>query len=94
MSRKLWKPLAAIAAFAALVPAHAQMRNRAAPDQRPEFNNASRQQGEPPRLDPRPQPEFFQPGRLSPEERRQLRRDIHDAGRELYGPDAPRHRGR
>jgi len=35
-------------------------------------------------------------GRLSPEERRQLRRDVHDAGRDLYpdrmrpGPREPR----
>lgn len=29
-------------------------------------------------------------GRMSPEERRQLRRDIHQAGRELYRPHQPR----
>jgi hypothetical protein len=29
-------------------------------------------------------------GRLSPEERRQLRRDVHEAGRDLYA-DRPRH---
>ena len=51
--------------------------------------------GGPPRMMPAEQrPESFLPrdaeppggNRLSPEERRQLRRDVHDAGRDLY-PD-------
>lgn len=29
-------------------------------------------------------PEMPQQGRMSPEERRQLRRDVHEAGKELY----------
>lgn len=32
-------------------------------------------------------------GRLSPEERRQLRRDVHDAGRDLYSDRMPPGRG-
>ncbi|NTV09292.1 MAG: hypothetical protein HGA47_00770 [Zoogloea sp.] len=47
-------------------------------------------QFEPPRFAPEPQrtndAEEQRGGRrLSPEERRQLRRDIHDAGRDIYG---------
>jgi len=30
--------------------------------------------------------EQLRPQRLSPDERRQLRRDVHDAGRDLYAP--------
>ncbi|MDD5248570.1 MAG: hypothetical protein PHY45_06280 [Rhodocyclaceae bacterium] len=90
MSRKLWKPLAAIAAVAALAPAHAQMMNRPMPGP-----HADRERGSPPPQMAPPgaapqRQEFVPPGRLSPEERRQLRRDIHDAGRELYRPNPQR----
>lgn len=37
----------------------------------------------PPRQEPAEAP---RPQRLSPEERRQLRRDVHEAGRDLYPP--------
>jgi len=33
------------------------------------------------------------PTRLTPEERRELRRDVHDAGRDLYRPHRRMHRG-
>lgn len=36
------------------------------------------------RSDRRGEDDAARPQRLSPEERRQLRRDVHDAGRELY----------
>lgn len=83
MNRMLGIALAAIAALTANGVAHAQMRYRESPDPRADFQRSSApqfdaQQG----LQPRQ--EFAPPGRLSPEERRQLRRDIHDAGRELY----------
>jgi hypothetical protein len=93
MSRKLWKPLAAMAALAALAPAHAQMRYRGMPDARPEAERGPPQQQVDPARDPQRQ-EFVPPGRMSPEERRQLRRDIHDAGRELYRRNPPEHPSR
>ena len=37
-------------------------------------------------------PEHSHGARMSPEERRQLRRDIHDAGRALYPRDLPHQR--
>jgi len=40
----------------------------------------------PEQFSPRDAPGPSGGGRLSPEERRQLRRDVHDAGRDLY-PD-------
>ncbi|MGE5466535.1 MAG: hypothetical protein ACM3Y9_03835 [Ignavibacteria bacterium] len=94
MTRMLWKPFAAFAAFAALAPAHAQMRYRGMPEPRPDLERSSIQQpAEPPR-DFQSRPEFVQPaGRMTPEERRQLRRDIHDAGRELYRPNSPHRPG-
>ncbi len=89
MNRKLWKPLAAIAAMAALVPAHAQMRYRGMPPEpRGDFSRSGLQRQAEPLRDPSPRQDF-QPGRLTPEERRQLRRDIHDAGRELYRGNPP-----
>lgn len=38
------------------------------------------------------QPAMPEQGRMSVEERRQLRRDIHEAGRELYRPQGRRFR--
>jgi hypothetical protein len=87
MSRKLWKPLAAIAALAALAPAHAQMRYRGMPDFRADDRGSPQRQAESP---PDPQPrQDFPPGRMTPEERRQLRQDIHNAGREIYRGGPP-----
>lgn len=83
MNRSAWKPLAAIAVLAAFGSAHAQMRHR--PPEPQDFGRAPFQQlqgAAAPREAQRQ--EFAPPGRLSPEERRQLRRDIHEAGRELY----------
>jgi hypothetical protein len=88
MNRMLWKPLAAFAVLAAFAPAHAQMRQRVQ-DSRADFdrNFAPPQQAETLR-DPPPQ-QGLMPGRMTPEERRQLRRDIHEAGRELYRGGPP-----
>ncbi len=86
MKLKLWKWIAAIAVLTAVMPAQAQMWHRqraqsAAEEQRaPE---GPRMREAPVQIDGQRQ-EFQQPGRMSPEERRQLRRDIHEAGRELY----------
>lgn len=90
MSQKLWKPLAAIAALAALAPAHAQMRYRGMPDLRADDRGGpQQQQAESPR-DPQPRQDP-PPGRLTPEERRQLRQDVHNAGREIYRGGPPPH---
>jgi len=45
----------------------------------------------PPQIAPRPieQPAEGRPGRLTPEERRALRQQINDAGREIYRPRRP-----
>ncbi len=90
MNRKLWKPLAAIAALVAVVPVHAQMRNRGGgmpPDAHPGWDRGSLQQPmDTSRESPR-QENPAAPGRMSPEERRRLRRDIHEAGREIYRPE-------
>ncbi len=91
INRWLWKPLAAIAAMAALAPAQAQMRYRGMPDPHADMErNSGQRQAEPPR-EFQPRQDFAAPGRLSPEERRQLRRDIHEAGRELYQGNRPQH---
>ncbi len=91
MNRKLRKPLVAIVALVAIAPAHAQMRHRGGmpSDGRDWDRGGMQQQAEPPR-DYQPRQDSVPQGRLSPEERRQLRRDIHDAGRELYRPEHPR----
>jgi hypothetical protein len=87
MKRTLWNWIAAVMAVAAIMPAYAQqrrpLRERPPLQQRQEmpqrgFQQHEFQQGENSRG------EGGQPGRMSPDERRQLRRDIHDAGRELY----------
>jgi hypothetical protein len=84
MSQKLWKPLAAIAALAAFAPAHAQMRYRGTPDLRADERGSTQQQQQAaPPPDPQPRQDL-PPGKLTPEERRQLRQDIHNAGREIY----------
>lgn len=86
MKLKLWTWIAAIAALTAVLPAQAQMWQRhrsqsAAEEQRaPE---GPRLREVPVQIDGQRQ-EFPQAVRMSPEERRQLRRDIHEAGRELY----------
>jgi hypothetical protein len=91
VTKSFWKLLAASCALVAFVPAQAQMRHRGGFEQRGDGDRGSflmppqqAQQELAPRQDPP------SPGRMSPEERRQLRRDIHDAGRELYGRN-PRH---
>lgn len=92
MSRNGWKLLAASAALMAFAPAYAQMRPRPMSTPRADGERGTPQQ----QLDPQsemPQRQEVPPSsgaRLSPEERRQLRRDIHDAGRELYHPNSPR----
>lgn len=89
MSRKLRTALAAMAVLAAVVPAHAQMRQRAMSEPRADTGRAyPQQQAEPPR-EMQQRQESMPPGRLSPEERRQLRRDVHEAGRELYRANPP-----
>ncbi len=85
MRWKSYKWIAVTAALMAAVPALAQSRHRPffqreadGGMQRPPLRQ---DQGlrEMQRDEPRPQP-----GRMSPEERRQLRRDINEAGRDLY----------
>lgn len=88
MKPKRWQWLILIVAQLAMSSAHAQMGHR----QRP-----PRHQGESDAMQFQPRPERERdaqremqpsPARMSPEERRQLRRDIHDAGRELYRRDS------
>ncbi|MBI4984335.1 MAG: hypothetical protein HZC24_03030 [Rhodocyclales bacterium] len=92
MNHKAWRWLAAIVASLATLPLYAQ--HRRAPERdfgrdvsRSQFPPQYRPGGE---MTPRPPSESPQAVRMSPEERRQLRRDIDDAGRELYRRDKPR----
>ena len=93
MKPEVWKSIVLTAAVMATVPACAQQAGQRQPPQWQE-----RMDGEHPspalRQERSPQdvehPEFRHHGRLSPEERRQLRRDIDDAGRELYRPNPQR----
>lgn len=69
--------------------AHPREANRQGPPQRQqEQQHQNSQREEPQRFQRREEGNGGeqQRQRLSPEERRQLRRDIHDAGRDLYPP--------
>lgn len=84
MKLKMWKWIVACLVGMALLPAHAQMwrhqmQERRADDER---TLPARQEAPPREMDPRQ--EFRPHGQMTVEERRQLRRDIHEAGRELY----------
>lgn len=91
MTRKLWKWLVASAVLMAWLPVQAQMWQRPMPQQR----RADDERAAPPRQDaaqrelPSRQ-EFRPPQPMSADERRQLRRDIHEAGREIYRRNPPR----
>ena len=91
MKRKPWKCIVVTAALLATVSAYAQQQEQPPIPQR---HGGREREAPPQRPDQPPQDmqrqEFQQPGRMSPEERRQLRRDINEAGRELY-PRGPRH---
>ena len=92
MNRKPWIWIAAAVAWMALPQAHAQHPQRHA---FPPGVGAERPQAPPAQAQVHEaqdgQERGAQPtGRMSPEERRQLRRDIHQAGRELYRPHQPR----
>jgi len=86
MKRKLWSWLVlSVVAVAAVLPVYAQMTPRQMRDARDESGRPI----PPPREEPVPREAAMPrpdgtPGRMSPAERRQLRRDIDDAGRELY----------
>jgi hypothetical protein len=83
MKAKAWLWLAGVVAIMAAVPAHADQRGQRLHrflqerQQQREFRREQRQ-------------EFQQGrGRLTPEERRQLRRDIQDAGQDVYRREPP-----
>lgn len=86
----LWKWFAAGMALATIVSAHAQAgRRHPPPRQEGEMRLMPQPQAEPTQRD-LPRFEHYQQAvRMTPEERRQLRRDIHDAGRELYQREPP-----
>lgn len=91
MKRKLWIWIALTAALTAVPSAYAQMGQR----QMRGARDDSERSLPPQRLDPAqrdmlpPRRESPETGRMSAEERRQLRRDIDDAGRELYRRKPP-----
>jgi hypothetical protein len=83
MKAKAWLWLAGVVAILVAVPAHAGERGerlhrflQERQQQQREFRREERQ-------------EFQGRGRLSPEERRQLRRDIQDAGQDVYRREPP-----
>ena len=78
------KLLVASIALMALLPAQAQMWQRHMQQQRADDERAPLPRQDGPQRDVEPRQEFRPPGQMSAEERRQLRRDIHEAGRELY----------
>ncbi len=82
---RLW--LAGVAALLAAVPVLAQAGSRT----ERQYRFAERQMVPDAPLPPREfrRNEFPRRGRLSPEERRQLRRDIQDAGQDLYRREPP-----
>lgn len=84
MKRKLLKLLAASIVLMALQPAQAQMWQRQMQQQRADDERAPPPRQDEPQRDIEQRQEFRPPGHMSAEERRQLRRDIHEAGRELY----------
>ena len=86
MKGKGWIWLVGLIAAAAAVPAHADPRG-----QRLHRFLQERRQVQQDQRDLRrdPQQELPGRGRLTPEERRQLRRDIRDAGQDLYRRPPP-----
>lgn len=98
MNAGILSRLVALIALLAMLPAQAQMQM---PDRGPERGlRQHRFADERPMLPggmPVPPREFRRddfpsPGRLSAEERRQLRRDIQDAGQDLYRREPPHRR--
>lgn len=89
MKSTLWKWIAVVAAVTATLPAHARPGHRQMPERRAgEEQSVPPQRPETPRDMQRGEPQP-PPGRMSPEERRQLRRDIDEAGRDLYRRNPP-----
>lgn len=93
MKPLLWKWIAAGLALLVPLSAQAQMEHRRMP---PRHEGGDRPMHHQIRADIAQREalrqEHQQAARLSPEERRQLRRDIHDAGRALYPRDLPQQR--
>ena len=95
MNPRIWHWLVAVVALLAMLPSYAEKGHRGMPPPEVGAGLAPMQRQVPyqspsdAQLRPEPQ-DPAQPMRMSPEERRQLRRDIHDAGRELYRRDVPR----
>lgn len=91
MKHKPWKAIAVAAALMATLPACAQQQRHR---QMPQWQGSDERRFSPQRQDQPPsemqRQEPRQHGRMSPEERRQLRHDINEAGRELYRPNPPR----
>lgn len=85
----LLAPMAVLVAALAAAPACAQHGRRGMPPDEAE-RGLMMQQRQHERQGMQPMP--VEHGRMSVEERRQLRRDIHEAGRELYRPHGRRFR--
>lgn len=87
----LW--LAAATAFAQMPPRRFQPGGPGGFDGGPQRQHAPERQNfqpQPPQREADGGGQPREPNRMSPEERRQLRRDIHDAGRDLYPERGPR----
>lgn len=80
--------MAVLVAVLAAAPACAQYGRRGMPPDDAERLTMQQRQRERQGMQPMP----LEQGRMSAEERRQLRRDIHEAGRELYRPHGRRFR--
>jgi hypothetical protein len=89
MKAKAWLWLAGVVAIMAAVPAHADQRGQRLHRFLQERQQEQQQQQQ--REFRREQRQEFQQGRgrLTPEERRQLRRDIQDAGQDVYRREPP-----
>gem|GEM_PF-4783331 len=93
MKRKLWIVMALTFALTAMGAAHAQTESRPMRGGRADGERYSPQQqsGQAVReMLRREMPPAAGPNRMNAEERRQLRRDIHEAGQELYRGNAQR----
>jgi hypothetical protein len=86
MKAKAWLCLVVVAALMAGQPALAGPRDQRLHRFLQERQQERQQQRE---LRREERQEFLGHGRLSPEERRQLRRDIHDAGQDVYRREPP-----
>lgn len=86
MMRKQWIWIAVTGALMAMSSAYAQLGQRRMTGVRDDNERSAPLQpvDQAQRETPTQPPEMQRPVRMSPEERRQLRRDIDDAGRELY----------